>query len=273
MVFHVFIILVQIAVVAAFLVLWYFWVKRRIGVTYGMDNVEHVLFPFRYFSWILLGVVVLTCMVQVHFVRVSATVHERLASITRLVVASRRDARSLAELKETVAVLRTEMKSAFRGLRDRRAKRPTAGVLAESPTTLSPPALVAMKEKGPVRRSVVPRGRLRSGFASEAKASSMRESAKRGSKEFGTRRPVNSVAHSMPLNLMGRVKASSLKVRRRPQADAVVVEKLTSGRQVKVTEKRAAEKRMWFRIITPSGRAGWVDHRFLKLEEVTAGNT
>ena len=39
-----------------------------------------------------------------------------------------------------------------------------------------------------------------------------------------------------------------------------------SGQEVKVTEKRIVNEGVWFRIVTPSGHAGWVDYRYLKLE-------
>jgi uncharacterized protein YgiM (DUF1202 family) len=70
---------------------------------------------------------------------------------------------------------------------------------------------------------------------------------------------------SMTLDLNGRVITDALRVRKRPASDAVVIDKLGSGEQVKVTEKRVVDRKLWYRVITPSGRAGWVDFRYLEL--------
>ena len=58
MIFHVAVILLMIVAVAAFLILWYFWVKNRLAHSLALHDEEQVLFPFRYFSWILMGLVV-----------------------------------------------------------------------------------------------------------------------------------------------------------------------------------------------------------------------
>jgi N-acetylmuramoyl-L-alanine amidase len=70
----------------------------------------------------------------------------------------------------------------------------------------------------------------------------------------------------MRLSRIGKVTVESLRVRQRPQLSAPVIEQLTSGQEVKVTEKRVQNENIWFRVITPAGKAGWVDFRFLKLE-------
>ncbi len=72
--------------------------------------------------------------------------------------------------------------------------------------------------------------------------------------------------YSMRLNRNGRTTIDNLRVRKLPVSDAPVVEKLMSGQEVKVTEKRIVNEGVWFRIVTPSGRAGWVDYRYLKLD-------
>ena len=82
MILHFAIIAIQCAALAAFLILWYFWVKKRIGSSLCFEEEEQILFPFRYFSWILMGLVVITVVAQIHFVRVSSLVHERVASMT-----------------------------------------------------------------------------------------------------------------------------------------------------------------------------------------------
>ncbi|MDD3474177.1 MAG: SH3 domain-containing protein, partial [Syntrophaceae bacterium] len=57
-----------------------------------------------------------------------------------------------------------------------------------------------------------------------------------------------------------------LRVRKSPDETSDVVETLSAGKLVKVTEKRFQKDRVWFRIITPTGRAGWVDFNFVKLD-------
>ncbi len=70
----------------------------------------------------------------------------------------------------------------------------------------------------------------------------------------------------MRVNNMGNITRTGLRVRKQPSTDSDVIEKLTSGQQVKVTEKRMVKNTVWFRVITPSGTAGWVDYRYLRLD-------
>jgi branched-subunit amino acid transport protein AzlD len=267
MLFHLSIVFLQIAALAAFLVLWYFWVKRKLGVTFGLDNEEHVLFPFRYFSWVLIGVLVITCLVQVHFLRVSASVHERLASMTVSFKKNHENAMVLSSLKESMAKLRHDVKSGFKTIRAENRRRPALVSLPKPATQTRSSGRVIASAKPPAK-PVMEKTKPTSDFSGEAKASSRRTG---GNNRVVASRTPNSVVEptsdSMSLQLMGRVRAGYLRVRRRPLPKAPVIEKLKLGQQVKVTEKRLSGDTMWFRIITPSGRAGWVDYRFLKLEK------
>ncbi len=76
----------------------------------------------------------------------------------------------------------------------------------------------------------------------------------------------------MRLSRVGNVTAETLRVRRQPVSDSPVIESLTAGQKVKVTEKRLIKDTVWFRIVTPSGKAGWVDFRHLKLENNPDGS-
>jgi len=109
-------------------------------------------------------------------------------------------------------------------------------------------------------------GRVEGGFAKEAKASSIPRSHKAIEKRFETRTDASEQIYSMRLNRQGHVVTEKLRVRKRPQQNSEIVEKLLDGQQVKVTEKRLLNDTMWFRVITPSGRAGWVDFRYLTLD-------
>ncbi len=104
------------------------------------------------------------------------------------------------------------------------------------------------------------------GFATEARTSSL-ASAKRPASAGPVRSEdkKNTESFSMRLHRFAHVTVDMLRVRKRPATDAPVLEKLSAGAQVKVTEKRLFKDNMWFRIITPSGRAGWVDFRYVKL--------
>jgi Bacterial SH3 domain len=70
----------------------------------------------------------------------------------------------------------------------------------------------------------------------------------------------------MHLSRGGRVLTDHLRVRNRPVATAPVVDKLMTGQMVKVTGKRLSGSRIWYRVVTPTGRAGWVDFQYVRLE-------
>ncbi len=70
----------------------------------------------------------------------------------------------------------------------------------------------------------------------------------------------------MRLTRKAKAIADNLRVRKQPSEDAQIVDKLMSGQVIKVTEKKVAGDKVWFRIITPSGKAGWVDYNYVKLE-------
>jgi hypothetical protein len=268
--FHIFIIALQLAAIAAFLILWYFWVKRKMGVTYGLDEEENVLFPFRHFSWILIGVVLVTCLVQIHFVRVSASVYQKLVKLTKNVAELKRPAQSPVELQAAISDLRAELKSGFSSLEEINETQIKLAKIESRPATVGP---AAVGEKQPPKKDTakrVSKNKISMGFNTEAKASSRSASrparAKRKS-NTETVKPDYRV-YSMNLNLMGKVKASALNVRKRPARHSLIVEKLEKEQVVKVTEKRISGPSMWYRIITPTGRAGWVDYRYLKLERL-----
>jgi len=268
MMLHFFIIGLQAAVLAAFLILWYFWVKKKMEAAFVMEDEEQVLFPFRYFSWIVLALVVLTAVVQVHFVRVSSGVHEKMAAMSDIYSKYQQTSRSLEELRAGMDKLRKEMDSNFKGLRAQMLER--LALLKADPTTsdlvASPPAIPARGALlGPAARSG---NSEKEGFAREAKASSA-GAIKTAAVDPAIGTPFEadeSAIHSMRLNRQARVLIDRLRVRKQPRPDAPPVEHLMAGQQVKVTEKRLLNDNVWFRIVTPSGRAGWVDYRYVRLE-------
>lgn len=273
--FHIFIIGLQITAIAAFLILWYFWVKRKMGITYGMDEEENVLFPFRSFSWILLGVVLITCLVQIHFVRVSASVYEKLVTISQAVANQKSEKAPPANLQATLSELQAELRSGFSALKSMNETQLKLAKTLEHSPKINHTATKQSSQTTPKRSLGIAQKPKASVFDGEAKASS-RKSIKKKSRvkkrkpaprevrqdEFGP------AVYSMRLNLMGRVTATTLNVRKRPLPHSLIVEKLDMNQMVKVTEKRVSGAAMWYRIVTPTGRAGWVDYRYLKLEEM-----
>lgn len=267
MLLHFTVIALECAAVAAFLILWYFWTKKKLLNSYMLEDDEHVLFPFRYFSWILVGIVLLTCVVQVHYVRTSSQLQERLAALSKEYRDQEQSLRSLQGLESSVDNLRKDLSVLVKEVRTQHVRQ-LAQIASAATPSLSAPGQTVGSDGELGASTTARRARAeREGFAGEARTSSLaaaRRPAPAPSKpEEQHHSP--SEAYSMPLNRFAQVTVDSLRVRKRPAADAPVMEKLTAGEQVKVTEKRLFKDNMWFRIITPSGRAGWVDFRYVKL--------
>jgi hypothetical protein len=269
MILHFAIISLQAACLAAFLILWYFWVKRKMDAVFALESEEQALFPFRHFSWVLLGLVLVTSLAQIHFVRVSSQVHEKMAVMSEAYTRQEQTARALADMKVTVEKLRRDMDSNFKGLK---ALMPDQVALLKPgfgsvDTGLSED--VNQSEKvaptGPHKRAA----RLgKDAFAGEAKASSANtlKTALLEPPAPAASDPDEAQTYSMTLNRQGRILKDRLRVRKHPGLDAPAVEHLMSGQQVKVTEKRVSNENVWFRVVTPSGRAGWINYRYVKLE-------
>ncbi|MDQ7783131.1 MAG: SH3 domain-containing protein [Desulfomonilaceae bacterium] len=266
MVLHVTIIAIQCAAVAAFLILWYFWVKGKLGASAFLEDEDQILFPFRYFSWVLAGVIVATCLAQVHFVRVSSVVHERMTGLNDLYSRQANQAQTLAELKEMIGKVREDMHSNFKGLRIQIAESASVPTIAEPATpkeavqrpTLTKPSLLSLSDA---------RGEAGGNeFAREAKAASSPDPVR--SPGFSRPGPAQDEQpdHFMQLSREGRILTDHLRVRTKPLTSASVVDKLMTGQQVKVTGKRLKGSRIWYRVVTPAGRAGWVDFKYVRLE-------
>lgn len=263
---HTLIIAVHVAVVAAFIILWYYWVKRKLGASLFIDDEDQILFPFRYFSWLFVGLILVTSLIQVHFVRVSATVHERLATLAPLAERQEMQAKATESTREMVQKLRSDVDLNFKGVRTQIAEF-RASLQSAGPSE----AAHSVQAGGPLRKPAL--------------ANVMTSQADGGEKDFGraakaSRRLVAAVpppAHAkapgkpesetyrMPLSRTGRVLTNNLRVRKRPELQATVVDKLMAGQEVKVTEKLMADDKVWFRVVTPTGRAGWIDFRYVKL--------
>ncbi len=172
MLFHYFVLVLMLGAVSAFLILWYFTVKRKIQTLPDIDSDDYPVFPFRHFSWLLLGLLVLTCLAQVHFLRASAKVHESVTRFTELKREQEQSTEQLAQLKVHLESLRDEMKMSFTRLQAHQREQIEAGMAQRlssdpltSPRQNSRPATVARLHSAETGS----RGRQ---FAAEARASS-----------------------------------------------------------------------------------------------------
>jgi len=272
MIIHLAVIILMLATLGAFLILWYFWVKKKVEASFFLDDEEQVLFPFRYFSWIFIGLVVLTCLAQVHFLRVSAAVHERLAQVAGFHKSQQSCAGAVDELKVMMQGVRKDVNAGFTRLAANAARPPALAETLDRPTRFddapaTAPAKTPLRDDLPLGLPKVGKADTASSFAQEARASASEDAVDDRPLEGDTepKDPAKGV-WSMALNMEGKVTTDSLRVRKEPDKSARVVAKLKAGDQVKVTEKRIVDDGMWFRVITPNGRAGWVDFRFLKLQ-------
>jgi hypothetical protein len=266
MLLHITVISLECAAVAAFLILWYFWAKKKLLCSYMLEDDEQILFPFRYFSWILMGIVLGTCLVQVHFVRTSSQLYERLAALTKEYREQEQSLRSLQGLESSVDNLRKDLSVLVKEVRTQHLKQLAQIASASCPSLSAETQTDALDGEMGASASAAKARTEKGSFATEAKTSSL-SSAKKpvAAGPVKSDDKDNPEAFSMRLNRVAQVTVGMLRVRKRPVSDAPVMEKLSAGEQVKVTEKRLFKDNMWFRIITPSGRAGWVDFRYVKL--------
>jgi hypothetical protein len=265
MLFHLAITFLMLAALAAFLILWYLWIKRKLSGSFFPTDEQRLLFPFRSFSWILLGVVLLTCVVHIHFLRVSSVAHEKLAGLTFMYKSQAGLSSEIQDLKKIVSALREDRGTQSKPMMTRGPEQTTATEAAQPLLGMPMGKTGAPSEQARSSLAHDERVTIVNGFAQEAKASGNREARSQAAKPSRSAPEGMDNRLSMTLDLNGRVITDALRVRKRPASDAVVIDKLGSGEQVKVTEKRVVDRKLWYRVITPSGRAGWVDFRYLEL--------
>lgn len=257
----------QFGALAAFLILWHFRAKRQLQVPRSSDTTERALLPFRGLCRLLLGLVFLTCLVQIYLLWAPSTIREKISSAITPGKKQQQNVRAINELKGMIENLRKETASSNRLLRAMKSEK-IAGIQAglQNSDSFGAPAGGMLEAHA---RSNSETGRTikeEAGFAKEAKASSLASSHRELEKRRETSVDTGEQTYSMRLDRQGRVVTDKLRVRKRPQQGSEVVEKLSDGQRVKVTEKRLLKDTMWFRVITPSGRAGWVDFRYLALD-------
>ena len=256
MLIHVAIISLQCAAIAAFLLLWYFWARKKIETSYLLEDEDQILFPFRYFSWVIMALILLTSIAQIHFVRTSALLNEDMAAILAQNKVSAQQTKSVDELRTLLEKTKRDMDTNFKSLR---AQLTDKGLQAKSLQTIAD--LNMPPDKGGDKEAFLRTQKYRSdlssqAFAKEARASSSTSAAEKRSSD-GEAEENHYRELSMGLSRQGKVLRDQVRVRQKPSLDAAPVDKLMSGQQVKVTEKKLdLEGKIWFRVITPTGRAG-----------------
>jgi hypothetical protein len=267
MVPHLTVAALQFAALAALLILWHFWVKRKLQAPRSSDGSGHAPLPFRGLFRLLVSFVFLTCLVQIYCLWPSSTIHQKISSLITSGKKQEQNVRTANELKGAIENLRKET-----AVNNKLLKALRFETMAKSQSSFQNPGSPQTPEGGlwGTHARLHPESARTSsdagGFAKEAKASSFASNRKALEKRRESSVNASEEIYSMSLNRQGHVMTEKLRVRKRPQQDSEVVEKLSDGQRVKVTEKRLLKDTMWFRVITPSGRAGWVDFRYLALD-------
>jgi len=122
----------------------------------------------------------------------------------------------------------------------------------------------ATKDISSSKPNTIKSASLQNAFAQEAKASSASASASVSETTKNTEHITENP--SMRLSRKGKATADNLRVRKQPSEDSQIVDKLMAGQAIKITEKKVTGEKIWFRVITPSGKAGWVEYGYVKLE-------
>jgi len=268
MMLHITIIALECAALAAFLILWHMVIKKKLRGAFLREAGQQILLPFRYFSWVLMGLVLVTCLVQLHFVWLSSLIQDEMVSVNRSMQDQQMGSSGADEIKALIDNLRTHTEANIKELRSLGLSHQRGPMMAsaESIESVDTPLKPHEKASGPTSQNFH-KDTERAAFEKEAKASSSRKMKNHLLSNLDERvYQHDRELFSMRLNNMGNVTRTGLRVRKQPSTDSDVVEKLASGQQVKVTEKRVVKNTVWFRVITPSGTAGWVDYRYLTLD-------
>ncbi len=255
--------IIQIACLVSFLVLWRMWVRKKLAASFLIEDEDRLLFPFRYLSWVLGGVVLITALAQAHFLWVTTRESKETSKIKALYAKVEEQSRTVDEMKRIVEKLGRDVELNFKALKvfgkdqlnQMRANKLTNDLRLRQ-NDLAPKDPVSSKP------NAIKSAALQNPFAQEAKASSASASLSD---------PTKNVEHnldhaSMRLSRKGKATADNLRVRKQPNEDSPIVDRLMAGQTIKVTEKKITGDRIWFRVITPSGRAGWVEYSYVKLE-------
>lgn len=299
MLFHLLVALTMLASVVAFIILWYFWIKKKLDAANVLEGEQQILFPFKHFAWLLIGLIVVSCLVQVHFTRVSSGVYEDLDAMATFLEEQRAECVNVRELDRAIKDLRKDVNTRFDGLKElsektirtvaqstqvdhskntaskpgsslkqTRTARRSSTVVARSTSPKPTQQQAKLKKPKPATSHVMFAGAARAAAPAETSTTDPVAAASEDLKQ--EKKPGEQEVLSMRLDLKGTVKASVLLVRQEPQSKANVVDKIRSGEVVKVSEKRIVDDQMWYAVTTSQGKSGWVDYRYLKLQTNSA---
>jgi len=262
--------LIILAAVVACLSIWRDRIKNRPEAHDTADRAEHALSGMRLNAWLLIGLIVPASIAQAQLLGLFTSIRDDLAL---LVAPANNPGIKIDEVKNMLRDLQTDVTLKIDGaqMSARRDRQRLSGI------SIPPRALTGVENSGSVGAFALPKvARVEADFARAAQASALGSvkslqsdaprspRARAGAKEKESPPPPG--GWSMPLNLVGLVRADTLIVRQQPSTAAPVVERLVSGQEIKVTEKRIIDKQMWYCVITPSGRSGWVDFRYVRLK-------
>ena len=117
MMLHVTIIALECAALAAFLILWHMVIRKKLRGAFLREAGQQILLPFRYFSWVLMALVLVTCLMQLHFVWLSSQIQDEMVSANRLMQDQQMGSVGADELKALIDNLRTHAEANIKELR------------------------------------------------------------------------------------------------------------------------------------------------------------
>ncbi len=173
MLVHVVIVAVECAVIATFLIAWYLIVKKKLRGTFLREGGQ-LLGPFRYFSWVLMVLVVTTCMVQIHFLWGALQLQEEISSLNRSVDQQQISAAALADLKSDVEKFRKNTEFSLKELRSLSSSQRAHGSSSSGAGDLAVAQTRAFDKEAQAGTSSGRKEGDKAGFAKEAKAASAR---------------------------------------------------------------------------------------------------
>ncbi len=255
--------IIQIVAMVSFLIVWRMWIRKKLASSFLIEDEDRLLFPFRYLSWVLGGVVLITALAQVHFLWVSAKQSKENSKIQALYAKVEDQNHNLDEMKRIIEKMGRDVELNFKALkvfgRDQlnqmRNNKLTNDLRLRQNES-------AQKDISAAKSSTLRSASLQNPFGQEAKASSsssVADSAK--SADHATAETA-----SMRLTRRGKATADNLRVRKQPSEESQIVDRLMAGQTIKITEKKVSGDKIWFRVITPSGKAGWVDYSYIRLD-------
>ncbi|MGC8660540.1 MAG: SH3 domain-containing protein [Desulfomonilaceae bacterium] len=255
--------IIQIVAMVSSLVIWRMWIKKKLASSFLIEDEDRFLFPFRYISWVLGGVVLVTILAQVHFLWVSGKLSKEDSKIQAVYTKVENQGHNVDEMKRIIEKLSRDVELNFKALKvfgkDQLNQMRSNKLTNDLRLRQNDPT---QKDISSTKSTPIKSASLQNPFGQEAKASSA------SSITDSTKRVDHSIkdSSSMRLNRRGKATTDNLRVRKQPSEESQIVDRLMAGQPVKITEKKVSGDKIWFRVITPSGKAGWVDYSYVRLD-------